>query len=270
MGRNVVHMTSKSGKAFQLSVPDSPRDDQAIFIVAAHKTGSTLMNRVTTELCERADAPHVNVELQVWRQGIQIKDWPDSLYAFLDQPGYIFDSFRSLQCLPEVPAFCTSPKIFLVRDPRDVAVSFYFSMQKSHTLPPGGGDTAKNLEAARLTATRKSIEEYVVTDECAPTLRNLERFCDFKDDSQSTIFRYEDIVFEKRKWAARLAELLGADLDEEIINEIADKNDIRPADEDASRHIRQVTPGNYKKHLTDRAISFLEHRYRRIFEVFGY
>ena len=266
-----VEMTSKSGKPFVLRVPQTQRTEPSTFIVAAHKTGSTLLNRITTELAQRGNVPHINVELDMWRQSIAIGDWPDALFDLLEQPGFVFDSFRSLQKLPQLASFAKSPKIFLVRDPRDVAVSYYFSMLKSHAPPAADGAVKDNMALSRAAAEKYPLDDYVLQDECGLTLRNMQRFCAYRRDADhSTFFRYEDIIFAKREWTAELAEMLGADVSEKVINEIADKNDIRPDKEDPNKHVRQVTPGNHKKHLSGRASAFLQAQYSRLFESFGY
>ena len=193
-----VEMVSKSGKPFTLRVPHTQRTDPSTFIVAAHKTGSTLLNRITTELSERGNLAHVNVELQMWRQSISAHDWPDEVYDLLERPGFIFDSFRSLQKLPQLVCFETSPKIFLTRDPRDVTVSFYFSALKSHTIPSAQGRVREDMLQARVTAAQFALETYVLEGEATRILRNMQRIGHYQKQSISAVYSVNHLVRQRQ------------------------------------------------------------------------
>jgi hypothetical protein len=84
------------------------------------------------------------------------------------------------------------------------------------------------------------------------------------------LFRYEDVIWSKRQWCADIAKYLDIDLPSETLSKIADGHDVRPEQERPERHIRQVSPGNHKKHLNEEAIRHIELRCRPIFELFEF
>jgi len=51
---------------------------------------------------------------------------------------------------------------------------------------------------------------------------------------------------------------------------IANRYDVRPTEERPNEHIRQVTPGNYKAHLSTSACRRLATIFGDVFEAFGY
>ena len=57
-----------------------------------------------------------------------------------------------------------------------------------------------------------------------------------------------------------MAAYLGLAISQRRLNKISDRNDLRPAEEDVNAHVRQVTPGNYKKHLRPETISIVNSR----------
>lgn len=234
-----------------------------------HKTGSVLLTKIIDEIAEEAGLPAIPVEGSVWRQGFSIKDWPAELYDFLNEAGYIFYSFRWLQKLPEVPAFTNCKKLFMVRDPRDIAVSYYFSMAKSHGLPK----TGKSREAIaflRREAESMDIDEFIQTGKAGPVLRNIERFADYHSDEQSVFYRYEDVIFKKRDWVRRIAFEIGAEVTADSADTIADRNDFRPEKEDPSAHIRSVNPGGYLEKISKESADYIKENHPVFFDVYGY
>lgn len=246
-----------------------PRPGPSIFVVAGHKTGSVLLTRIIDDIAAETGLPAVPVEASVWRQGFSIADWPADLYDFLEEPGYVFHSFRWLQKLPELAAFGPARKLFMIRDPRDVAVSYYFSMAKSHGLPKTGR-SRESIAKLRSETDAMDIDEFVQAGKAGPVLRNIERFAAWLDDQQSVFFRYEDVIFDKRAWVVRIAQELQVTLSEEACHRIADRHDIRPEKEDPGAHIRSVTPGGYADKLSAESIAHIRDRHPAFFEAFGY
>ena len=54
------------------------------------------------------------------------------------------------------------------------------------------------------------------------------------------------------------------------IKDIAIQNDILPENEDLNQHIRQVRPGNYKKHLSHDTCEQLNARLSDLLDRYGY
>ena len=196
---------------------------------------------------------------------------PLDVVMLMERKGFLYHGFRSFWALlPYVRGFKESKKLLLVRDPRDICVSYYFSMAKSHTVPDGGGARDRVL-AQRAEANQLDVNKYINAGRCDFILNNMrayKRMTELYDNCH--VFRYEDVIFKKRKWIDDIVKLCGLELPTAKIHEIADRHDIRPSEERPNQHVRQVTPGNYKQHLTEETQNFIERRYKPVFEHFGY
>ena len=84
------------------------------------------------------------------------------------------------------------------------------------------------------------------------------------------IYRYEDVIFDKRAWIADMCDTFGWSVPEATINEIADRNDVIPSSEDQAKHIRQATPGDYKRKLQPETIERLTEMFAKELDYFGY
>lgn len=268
MNTTSVEFSSPSGVKALVDVP-APRDGGSIFVIGGHKTGSTLLQKIVADIAKETGLPAIPVESRVWSQGLAIKDWPRDLYALLERDGYVFYSFRWLQKLPEVRAFGAARKIFLVRDPRDIAVSYYYSMAKSHVIPKGGR-SRNQLMGLRKAANILPIDEFILAGHAGPILRNIERFASFLGDERSTFYKYEDVIYEKQEWVKRLCCDLGVTLSGDRIEDIAGRHDIFPEQEDPGAHIRRVAPGGYREKLSDRAIDYIRDQHPVFFAKYGY
>nr|WP_255720749.1 sulfotransferase domain-containing protein [Acuticoccus kalidii] len=184
--------------------------------------------------------------------------------------GYAFGGFRSPWLLPFVRQYRENQKLLLVRDPRDIAVSYYFSMAKSHALPKQG--TAREaVLALRETALAEELSEYVLKGKVNPVIANLTTFVKHAElYPNMDIVRYEDIIFDKESLFDKICSMCALQLPPEERARIVKKHDIRPTEENPGAHVRQVTPGNYKKHLSPEAEGYLTERFHPVMKTLGY
>jgi len=257
-----------NGNKAIIDVPE-PRDGSSIFVVAGHKTGSVLLSKIIDDISIATGLPSIAVESSVWSQGFSIKDWPCELYEFLEDDGYVFHSFRWLQKLPELDKFNSSKKVFMIRDPRDIVVSYYYSMRKSHTLPEKGKSRESIIEFRKETESI-DVDIFVQSGMAGPILRNIQRFSDFYDREDAVFYKYEEIIFDKRNWVMKIANDLSVELSREQADLIADKHDLMPVKEDPNAHVRSVKPGGYLKKLSKESINYIHKNYPIFFEKFGY
>ncbi len=103
------------------------------------KSGSTLMTNMLKELLGEVEIPVVNISGTAFAKGIRAEMIDASMGKALKTKGYAYLGFR--QCIPEDTQFDLAPvkKILLIRDPRDMTVSLYFSQRESHKIPDGDG-----------------------------------------------------------------------------------------------------------------------------------
>ncbi len=200
------------------------------------------MDNMVRRYCKAHNIPSFSLFNSAFDSGIPTAEIMADAGICFTPNGRIYTGFR------HYPAFDLdledSPCILLVRDPRDMLVSMYYSVLKSHVVPRGSHKFLKRRrEAASMT-----IDEFVLkrADEYLLSFRKYQQ----KLPPQSlTTYRYEDIIYDKAEWLKNLVSKLGLPKDPELTRSIALEFDIFPETEHQERHIRQVHPGNYKTKL---------------------
>ena len=266
---SIITFTSKAGREFKLDLPDTG-DAQHVFVLSAAKCGSSLLTLLLMDYLRAENIPFYNPFDRVFQQGVLFKDLPDEVYTEINARPGIYLGFRALYNLGKSPRFQTARKVALVRDPRDALVSHYFSVQKSHSLPadgPAREAMLKAREAAGGAEINNFIQNERVGDFIVKALRGISRL----NPADTVFYRYEDVIFKKGPWLRHMLGQMGvADINVEFAQSVADKHDIVPDDEDPSRHVRQVTPGNFRRHLSEETIRQIESEYMDVFIRFGY
>jgi hypothetical protein len=248
-----------------INVPP-PGNFRSFYVFAMHKSGSTLLNKMLDTAFIRVGVPQIAIPDVAFAAGL-----PDD--PILNPEEIIFDSgycYRGFRIFPSYLRnfdITKNKKILLVRDPRDMIVSHYFSMSQSHVIPDSGPVRDE------LISLRDSIKEVNIDDFCLQYSEVLkDEFKSYRTvfESELRVYRYEDIIFKKLDWLNDMLWYLGFGLSSDDRNRIVEENDIRPATERPQEHIRQVTPGNHRKHLSDMTVQRLNSEFRDILDQFGY
>ena len=246
-----IVIETSDGQTAEMDLPAPAQNRDSVFIFALHKSGSVLLDNIIQDLCKSAHVPTVSIDVFCFNKGLPIERvTPGSVAALLNSSGYCFSGFRGVHpCLAQVD-LAQRRKVVLVRDPRDILTSFYFSMAKSHAIPKDG-EMRDRMMAIREQANLTPIDAYVLSPQVDFIAKNFRRFIDLEGET-TKVYRYEDVIFDKANWVKSIAQWLSLDVGGAEAERIARKYDIRPDDENPERHVRQVTPGNYKKHLAAR------------------
>lgn len=238
----------------------------SFYLFALHKSGSTLLNNMMQDAIDCAGISSIALSEVAFSAGLPESDIinPED---FIYPVGYCYRGFREFP--PYLRGFDISrnKKILLVRDPRDMLVSNFFSVKFSHTLP-ADGVVRRLLERERELASSMSIDQYC-RSEAALFKAEFDGYRPILG-TEIRIFRYEDIIFNKREWLGEMLAYLEIALPPDAIERIVRTHDIVPDTERAGEHVRQVTPGNYKKHLNSATVSELNHRFSEILSKYRY
>lgn len=257
-----------NGSIFKLNVPPTDKS-YSICAISPHKCGSMLLQNIMSDLCAVSDFPFLNIYSEFFSTGHNHWDFRESIETVISGIGYCYGVLR-VPWTRNLDTVAGHKKIFLVRDPRDVIVSLYFSLTRSHALP-GQGSSRDSLLSRRTESLALSIDEFVQQGKEFGILENMRTFMQWSETlPNSRLFKYEDIIFEKKRWIAEMVGFLDLNVSADTIKAIADRHNIIPKDEDPDRHIRQVTPGNHKKHLSRQSIAVIETAFGDILEKMSY
>lgn len=250
---------------------DQPAPVDAFFIFGIHKCGSSLLNKLFVDICRINQIPDVPIPELAFQQGIPTEAWDNCTElnsVILD--GYCHRGYRHF------PLFLTKSdlmkqrkKILLVRDPRDAIVSAYFSFAKSHVLPTSG-KLLENMLKSRDSLKNMDLENYAVAQ--APGVKSaFNCYHDYlQDEKLLKVYRYEDVIFDKKNWIIDMINYLGLTLKPNQINRITEKHDIVPRNENTSQHIRKVKPGDHREKLSQDCIDQLNEILAPVLDRYNY
>lgn len=244
----------------------NPAKVASFFVFALPKTGSVLQDLIFEDICSELNIPLISIAKSAFNQGIEEGNFKAEICRLFVKRGYGFYGFRYFPAYLRNFNLSQFKKILLVRDPRDILVSHYFSMKNSHAIPQG--EMGEKLLKHRATIQDSDIDEYVL--EKAQTFLNLFQSYNKIEDDLLKVFKYEDIVFNKSQWIQNILDFLEFDLATVTIKSIAAKHDIFPQVEKPNSHIRKVTPGDYKEKLEPNTIERLNRVFQKILVKYNY
>ncbi len=187
-------------------------------------------------------------------------------YRGLFDEGDVFGPIRRYEEPPEGASV-----VVHLRDPRDLLTSLYFSITSSHTLLP---ELPERLwmtpsvfdERERARWQEEGIDAFVVA--AAPIFNR--RYNEYLTHLGPTaVFaKYEEMVGDREAWLTRVLDGLGCGDVIEAVGQGLPEVEI-PA-EDASSHIRQVTPGDHKRKLKSETIDWLNREFGYVLRELDY
>ena len=267
-----VVLADRHPVTFDGAVPGMLAD--TCFVLGVRKCGSSIMNAMVADLARVSDRHYLDVAGGFFQADIPERVWRnDPMSQKLLVPGQTHGGFRAMPLVfADHDIFKAAQKILLVRDPRDALVSEYFSNAYTHTLPQqdDGVGATKDMLALRQTALKASIETYVLTRAAALDLTFME-YAGLADDPRLKIFRYEDVIFDKRQWLIDIAGHFGWPAPDTVfLNDVMGWADVVPDAEQADQFIRKVRPGDHKDKLGPAVIACLNSIMAPTLRLFGY
>jgi len=249
-----------------------PGDFAACYAFSIHKAGSSLMYKMIGEVCRATGIPALNIPGVLFEEGVFENVWGNDRGVLeLIAPGRIYFGFRNFPSvlLDDQVKIREKKCVLLVRDPRDALVSQFYSFggkHVSHKMPK------KNAEAFLEKA--RGTEDLDIDDYVLKTARNhLNKLIAYKDSldfSNVLLCRYEDVYFDKRGFLSDIFEHFDITVPPKMLDRIAERNDIRPAAEDVTKHIRQGLPGDHANKLRPVTIRRLNEMFSEICAWYGY
>lgn len=184
--------------------------------------------------------------------------------------GYLYGPFGGMiEGIQELEKYKV---VLVVRDPRDMAVSAYFSKGKSHGLPLTPAGKREAFIRDRDKTQNKSIEEHVL-DYAPEVLREFDRYKEhlLQGNYQVHLCKYEQMVTDFPQWLDDLVAFCCGEIDPSLRDEIIRRHEaMKPVKEDPSKHIRKGQPGDYKEKLDQPTIAKLNEIFKEHLEFFDY
>jgi hypothetical protein len=241
------------------------------FVFGLYKSGSTMLHGAVRRLARATQTKQVDVIHSFHGGGIHLEKAEFSeaekaaLEHWMGRPGILYSGWRQFPLNYRLPLRPETHTFLLIRDPRDILTSHYFSLRYSHPVRgPSGSDILKSRQHLQTTG----IDAFALS--AAKQIEGYFRAYDALAGTNLMLRRYEDVIFDKPKLIADLCSHFGISAPRPRLERIAKGIDQRPAAEDVSAHIRQVTPGDHKKKLQPETIEQLNALLADILSKHGY
>lgn len=236
-----------------------------------------MMEVITRDLCEVGGVPYVSLPGQLLNHGWWTYALPPTFSDLFVERGYCYGGFRNMPRKAEavepidIPILGMAPKVVLVRDPRDMLVSHYFSFKASHPDPKSDERTwaRDEFDAVRADARSSEIEAYVMklVEVYQWEFGVLESVIAM---DSTLLLRYEDVLYDKPGMTRRLRDHLQIPASDEQVAEIAARHDTIPEAEQPDQHIRKAHPGDHKEKLSAATIEKLNEAFAPVLDRYGY
>jgi hypothetical protein len=251
--------------------PESSRPDfGSCFVFAFPKSGSVLVNALVQSVMSEWGVPVIDVPTQLYQKGIDIAAIQCDLNSLFVGQGYCYSGFRELpRSMLGSGSIGSARKILIVRDPRDMLVSRYYSTKYSHGFAKRGLSQFGRLMAELIKDGEMPIDEYCLYYSWMINSQLLS-LADVISDRKTLILKYEEFLYDKTDLLRQLCDWLCVGLSSERIEAIAAPHNIIPETERPDQHIRQAHPGDYQRKLKPGTIAALNAVLGRFFVTFGY
>ena len=234
------------------------------------KAGSTLLFEMLRRLSAMAGVAYFEPEAHLFEAGRDPLARPIDLGFEYEEAGYCFGGYRQFPAHP-IPLLDSARTVFLVRDPRDMIVSLYFSLVGSHEIPAAGTDGRNVMQETREFVSGLSLSEFLWSGILQYT-RMFEGYVAnrFHARHNVRVYRYEDIIYRKAAFLQDVQSWFGWNVDPALVREVASEADTVPAKEQPGAHIRQVHPGNHAAYLSAAESQQICNDLREYMTLFGY
>ncbi len=216
------------------------------------------------KLAQSAGAPMINIASEYFEAGQNIEITDETLELFKPN-GYFYGPFRQSQNCVEVPDYENYKRFLVVRDPRDILTSFYFSARFSHRKP---GQTEGDVREENTKI--PPIEKYVIkqANKMLPRWRKYVEM--LSSDPDLKVYKYEYIIDNFEDWARDVSEHCTLPAKEKMIQALAEKHVSDVSIEDVRKHRRQIRSGDHARKLDQETIDKLDIIFADVLDAFGY
>ena len=249
--------------------PTKAPDRDSVVIFSMPKSGTILLAGISAALAREQRLTFVSVLGEFYKKGLLSTEIPEEAANIFLPKGYCYGGLATFPESFDIPILGKCRSILIVRDPRDMLVSLYYSVKFSHPAPgaKSGSDSAEM--PGRAAAQNADIDTYVIS-QIADFQQRLKRYAAVANEPGMRVYRYEDVIYKKREWVGDICQHFGWKVPAIRQIEIADKSDVFPSTENEQSHVRQVHPGNYKAKLKPATIAAIEDAFAAEMDFFGY
>ena len=162
----------------------------------------------------------------------------------------------------------------VIRDPRDIIISGYFSVAKSHALH--NEDMARRRKQYTELGQEKGIMQQI--NDGVPYYEALRSWIPALRENKVSVFRYEDVFGANHQEVFQdYLRSIGIFLKSDDLTKLCDKHSFerksggrKPGEEDQDKHLRKGIAGDWQNYLNEEHLAKMESLCGDVIDAFGY
>ena len=241
---------------------------QSILFFTTHKCASGYVGRILKKLIKDTSITPISLGDYFWRIGASKETIQQGYKTAMNPYGYFYGPIREPEeCLSLIDNIENYQILLMLRDPRDVLTSMYFSVAYSHYVPATQKDS---IFTRRTNVQQQTVDEFVI-DDMPNFFKKYNVCCKELMGKPNVLFvKYEDMVTDFESWLDSIINFLKFDVNQETVSKIIKEANFDVEEEDIYSHKRQVTPGDHKRKLAPETIERLNSEFGEILDLLGY
>jgi hypothetical protein len=194
-------------------------------------------------------------------KGLITQQQPEFINKAFKKTGIIYGPLRNYIPVPEMSDY---PVVLVLRDPRDVLTSQYFSIKNSHPL------VTPELIERRKIALQSSIDEHVLS-QADRFVKTYTEYLDHVYGKKNVLFlKYEELISDFKSCLLKINTHCGFELTEEQLKKLDKSEKFNKKQEDQNTHIRKISSGDHKEKLKPETIGILNKKFEGILRILNY
>lgn len=190
-------------------------------------------------------------------------------YAHIFRPkGFLYSAFGGM--VHGIKDLEQYKVILMIRDPRDILVSWYYSLAFSHSIPPQTSNRHQEYLENRRKARGITVDEHVLQEsERVFTILDTYRNELLEPYSHVVLTSYEEMTSDYSAWLHKLLKACDLEIPPIVFQQLLEENrQLQPDEEDKHQHIRKGKPGDYLDKLKPETIDKLNKKFELIFQAY--
>lgn len=218
-------------------------DEPSVLFFSMHRSGSTLMHRLLRERARDRNLTPINLERYCLLTGARLEDCRETGEtgeSVFCERGYYYGVLRGWHPVPDLDAYRV---VLLLRDPRDMLTSHFFSLAFGHRMM-----TVEHLQK-RQRARRLGLDRFVVSEAARWKEKYAAYFDHLLGQPNVHLVRYEDLIENFPTEMGRIMNHVGWPDPAERWNRLVEEGLFEVDGEDPGMHKRQVSSGDHRDKL---------------------
>jgi hypothetical protein len=192
-----------------------------------------------------------------------------SLARFLAPEGCMFGPFRNPAVLDRLTDLSRRKILVMLRDPRDVLTSHYFSVAISHAAPENPL-LVPQFQKRRQRCAAIGIDAHV-REKTPSFVTRYRKYCEHLQlNPNLLLLRYEEMIADFGQWLDRIIDYWDLPVDQFTRHRFAAMADFDVDRENVHSHKRQVQPGDHRRKLHPDTVHWLTDQFAEVLGILGY